>query len=118
MIHQASNRRRNNLWSQPLINVTCLLLSLLLCAESNFTLAFSQQHHFVSQSRIANLHDPLQLGLYEEDIDWDADLFGKLSQNNRNNDPPSSSSSSINNDLSADDKQWDMGDSNNESTMQ
>lgn len=59
------------------------------------------------------------MGLYEEDIDWDSDLFGQLSKNRKNNNPSSpNNSSTSNNDilLSSDDGQWDMGQSN-KSTM-
>jgi hypothetical protein len=58
------------------------------------------------------------MGLYDEDIDWDADLFGQLSNNN-----PSSSKNNNNifpadNSDDEDDGQWDMGQSNNKSTME
>lgn len=66
----------------------------------------------------------LHMGLYDEDIDWDADLFGKLSNKRQNNNNLSSSnnnSSTGNNKIlsadSIDDGEWDMGQSN-ESTMQ
>ena len=60
----------------------------------------------------------LHMGLYEEDIDWDADLFRKLP----NNPSSSNNNSSINNTASSTDNsedagQWDMGQSN-KSSMQ
>ena len=63
------------------------------------------------------------MGLYDDDIDWDADLFGKLSNNKQNNNSSSSNnvSSTNNNTIISedcdDDGQWDMGQSN-KSTMQ
>jgi len=104
-----------------------LLVSTLFTVQQTSIVAFS--YHTVS--RIGMASSPalmkrgtaLHMGLYDEDIDWDADLFGKLSNKRQNNTP----SPSINN-SSADDKtnlsadstyegEWDMGQSN-KSTMQ
>ena len=103
-----------------------LLVSTLFSIQQTSVVAFC--HHTISRigmttyPTLMKRGTELHMGLYDEDIDWDADLFGKLS-NKRQNDNPSSSNdnrSTNNNILSADgmdDGEWDMGQSN-KSTMQ
>ena len=59
------------------------------------------------------------MGLYEEDIDWDADLFRKLPNNpsSSNNYSSTNNTASSSEDSSEDAGQWDMGQSN-KSSMQ
>lgn len=61
----------------------------------------------------------LHMGLYEEDIDWDADLFRKLPNNpSSSNNNSSSKDTASSTDSSEDAGQWDMGQSNKKSSMQ
>mmetsp|Transcript_31208 Transcript_31208/g.62901 ORF Transcript_31208/g.62901 Transcript_31208/m.62901 type:complete len:174 (-) Transcript_31208:1295-1816(-) len=106
-----------------------LLLSTLFSIQSTSIVAFSHQHHavlrmgMVSPTFFMKKRTVLHMGLYDDDIDWDADLFGKLSNNKQNNNSSSSNNNSSTNnntkmsEYSDDDGQWDMGQSN-KSTMQ
>jgi len=75
-----------------------------------------------SSPRLMQKSMELHMGLYDEDIDWDADLFRNLPNKRQNSNPSSSNnkSSTKNTASSADSTdvgQWDMGQSN-KSTMQ
>mmetsp|Transcript_7342 Transcript_7342/g.12290 ORF Transcript_7342/g.12290 Transcript_7342/m.12290 type:complete len:179 (-) Transcript_7342:815-1351(-) len=106
-----------------------LLLSTLFSIQSTSIVAFSHQHHavlrmgMVSPTFFMKKRTVLHMGLYDDDIDWDADLFGKLSNNKQNNNSSSSNNNSSTNNNTIisedcdDDGQWDMGQSN-KSTMQ
>ena len=52
------------------------------------------------------------MGLYEEDIDWDADLFSQISKSNSNQ---VASDTDNTKDDTEDDKQWDMEEGNSKS---
>ena len=47
----------------------------------------------------------LSMGLYEEDIDWDADLFSQISKSNSNQVASDTDNTKY---MAEDDKQWDM----------
>ena len=52
------------------------------------------------------------MGLYEEDIDWDADLFNQIGKSKKNQVADTDNMK----DVAKDDKQWDMGESSSSSS--
>lgn len=125
-------RNKNYNYSRCQLSMAVLLLlSLLFSLQPTFTIAFCQRQHYIIVSRIGIRSSPafimkkrvLHMGLYEEDIDWDSDLFGQLSNIRKNyNLPPSNNSSTSNDTLlssgsSVDDGQWDMGQANKSTMM-
>ena len=54
------------------------------------------------------------MGLYEEDIDWDADLFSQIGKSNNRQFTADTDNMK---DVAKDDKQWDMGESSSSSSV-
>eukprot|EP00986_Skeletonema_menzelii_P003863 scaffold1256_cov150-Skeletonema_menzelii.AAC.17 len=124
-------RRKNAECSRcqhPTVTSLLRLVSTLFSIQSTSVVAFSYQHHAASRKgmssspRLMQKSMELHMGLYDEDIDWDADLFRNLPNKRQNSNPsPSNNKSSTKNTASSADStdvgQWDMGQSN-KSTMQ
>ncbi len=95
-----------------------LLVSTLFTSIEGFSYHTVSRIGMASSPALMKRGTALHMGLYDEDIDWDADLFGKLSNKRQNNGPsPSINNSSTDEktNLSADstdDGKWDMGQSN------
>ena len=70
----------------------------------------------INYNRIENIayttSSLLSMGLYEEDIDWDADLFSQIGKST--NKKVAADTKNIK-DVTEDDKQWNMGEDNSKS---
>ena len=123
------NRIRNNTKQQhcqlptTVARISVLVSTILFFIQSTSIVAFqnpiASRKGITFSRRSMKKSMEMHMGLYEEDIDWDADLFRKLPNN-----PSSSNKYSLTNntassteDSNADTGQWDMGQSN-KSSMQ
>jgi len=103
------------------------IITYLLVIQLAFTSAFQNiipPHKCIHSTRIPNINDnrientssyttsSLTMGLYEEDIDWDADLFSQIGKSTNNQ---VTSDTKNTKDDAKDDKQWDMGEGNSNS---